>query len=872
MHTNKAHLLALTALLAALVGCSSGGGGGGFAVNGLTANVGTLDFGVVAVSGTYDLNVTLTNNTVNTINVTSIAITTDPNGVYSVPTATTPVGVAGGGNLVVLVRFTPGALQQVSTGVLTILNDGPVNQTITVNLTGDAQAIPQLGFNPVSPLDFGTVLFTQTSDQAIVLSNSGTGTLTITALTVSAGAANFAILNMPTLPLALIAGGANYTLNVRYTASSSAGTDSGTLTFTSDTGGTAGTNTDYQLSGTASPPVPLIDITPASPFDYGPLLISTTRDQVFAIDNTGTGSLTITAVSISSGGANFAIQGALALPATVPAGGPALNVTVRYTASATAMTDTGTLTIDSDTGGTAGTLTNHQLTGDAVTTPPLQINESFESGLPTGWTITGTTATTDWDFGDPVTYAGAYSPPPTTAPYGAQVAGVVVAGDYASGLLRMSRLTSPVLDFTGVSNPTLQFAHFFEFENAYDGARVNISTNGGTSFTQVPAGQITAGGYNGNSNTINPLGGGTAIPIWTAGPVPTTGWALVQVDLSYLTPVNQVVIQFEFGCDGSVVRSGWYIDGVVAGDPTAFPPTPTLDLSPASPHDFGTLPVGGSTSQTFTVTNTGAGTLTVDVIYITTGFGTYMTSNLPTFPATLTTSQNFTFDVDVSGVVLGLNPGTVIIESNTGGLSGQQTILTLNTTGSLSGTVIDTYNFTGGLQGWTTNDLTGGLSGAVAPFEAWVASNPLVLGDTTSRENFTPTSGPTPGVNFNTVADLDFVIADSDNAGGSSTIDTDIISPAIDCSLYTTSIELVMAVGYNWLSTGEIAEVFVRSTATGGAWVSVHLYPNEDRVAVDVFNITAQAAGQTDVQIRVRYAATGWDWWFAMDNVQIVGN
>jgi hypothetical protein len=68
----------------------------------------------------------------------------------------------------------------------------------------------------------------------------------------------------------------------------------------------------------------------------------------------------------------------------------------------------------------------------------------------------------------------------------------------------------------------------------------------------------------------------------------------------------------------------------------------------------------------------------------------------------------------------------------------------------------------------------------------------------------------------------------------------------------------------------ETADLDVRSTLTGGSWVNVAQWvadtDNPERAVID---ITAQAAGAADVQIRWHYYDAEFEWYWYVDNVAI---
>jgi hypothetical protein len=116
-------------------------------------------------------------------------------------------------------------------------------------------------------------------------------------------------------------------------------------------------------------------------------------------------------------------------------------------------------------------------------------------------------------------------------------------------------------------------------------------------------------------------------------------------------------------------------------------------------------------------------------------------------------------------------------------------------------------------------------------------------------------------------------IVDSDNAGsGGVTQNEELITPVLNlASAITVSLQFDQY--FQWYSQGlnEKGDVDVRSSLTGGVWVNVFRNqvassPNPDHKTID---ITAQAAGAADVQIRFHYYDAQFEWWWMVDNVRV---
>jgi len=118
-----------------------------------------------------------------------------------------------------------------------------------------------------------------------------------------------------------------------------------------------------------------------------------------------------------------------------------------------------------------------------------------------------------------------------------------------------------------------------------------------------------------------------------------------------------------------------------------------------------------------------------------------------------------------------------------------------------------------------------------------------------------------------------FFIADSDRLGAGLTMDEELIGPMVDCSGFS-SVRLQFAHEFHWYSGGsdEQCDVDVRSAATGGAWVNVAKFQDADTSGTVELDISAQAVGQPNVQVRFHYYDAVYEWWWAVDDVYLLGS
>jgi subtilisin-like proprotein convertase family protein len=152
---------------------------------------------------------------------------------------------------------------------------------------------------------------------------------------------------------------------------------------------------------------------------------------------------------------------------------------------------------------------------------------------------------------------------------------------------------------------------------------------------------------------------------------------------------------------------------------------------------------------------------------------------------------------------------------------------------------------------WTVVD--GGSGGGAAA--TWTTANPG------GRSILAPLTAPV-------------VIIDSDNAGSGAGItqDEQLITPVMNLSTATT-VALDFDQYYRHYSAGlvELADVDVRSSATAGAWVNVLQQSQTDSPNPDhkTLNITAQAAGAPDVQVRFHYYNAHYEYYWQVDNIKV---
>jgi hypothetical protein len=308
-----------------------------------------LAFGTQRVGVTSSAR-TLTISNVGTDTLSISAITTT--GPFA--TANTPLSIPAGGSQNIAVTFTP-AVAGATAGSVIIVHDAP-GGPLGVPATGTGIQ-PTIAIDPAS-LDFGTQRVGTTSDAlAFDITNTGTDTLVISAITASAP---FATSN--TLPISL-APNNRATIAVTFTPAT-AGTTTDVVTITSDA---ANGPTTLAVTGTGIEPG--ISVPATAPF--GDVRTTTTATLQVPITNTGTAVLTIM---------SLAFTGPFSSTATLPiviAPGATLDVGVVFAPTATGPVSE-TLTIVSDAVTSPTTI---GLTGNGVEPVMNVVTTTVEFGL-----------------------------------------------------------------------------------------------------------------------------------------------------------------------------------------------------------------------------------------------------------------------------------------------------------------------------------------------------------------------------------------------------------------------------------------------------------------------------------------------------------
>jgi subtilisin family serine protease len=524
----------------------------------------SLDFGGVLVGTSKDLSLTVQNTGGGTL--TGSASTAAP---YSIVSGGS-FSLGPGASQPVVVRFSPTVTGSAPGAVAFTSSAGNISRTVS----GTGDTLPVITVTP-SSLSFGTVAIANSADLSFTVRNTGGGTLTGSAST----AAPYSIVSGGSFSLVA---GASQAVVVRFTPTAT-GSAPGAVAFTSSAG-----NVSRTVSGTGGAP-PVMSVTPSS-LSFGTAAIGNSVDLSFTVQNTGGGTLTGSAstaapYSIVSGG-SFSVSA-----------GASQAVVVRFTPTATGSA-TGTVAFTSNGGNASGTVS-----GTGGPPPVMSVTPASQSfGMVAVGSSKDLTFTVQNVGGGTLTGSAS-----TVAPYSIVSGGSYSLGSFASQAV-VVRFTPTA---TGSATGTVTFP------SSAGTLLRGVSGTGDTSSPVIavtPAslsfGTVTVGSSADLSFTVQNTGGGTL----TGSASIAAPYSIVSGgSYSLVAGASQaVVVRFTPTAAGSApgavafTSNGGNLSRTVSGTGGT---APAITVTPAS-LSFGTVLVGSSKDLSFTVQNTGGGTLT----------------------------------------------------------------------------------------------------------------------------------------------------------------------------------------------------------------------------------------------------------------------
>jgi P pilus assembly chaperone PapD len=279
----------------------------------LTFSPTAANFGAVNVGSSKTIQVTITNTGSTNVLLKQENLSGD---MYTASGITPPISIAPGAHVVMSITFQPTKAGPASGNVL--LTGGFVSVAMasySLSGTGVAAKAP-LQASPGS-VQFGNVTVGTKISQSVQLKNPGTGSATISSVSVSGGGFSTSGL---TLPVTLAAGGTkNLTLTFAPTA---IGAGSGTITLKSSSGAPELT---LNVSGTGLTGTRTISAWPAS-LNFGNAAIGSSEKLAVTLKNNGNSNLTISGVSVTGLGVS-SISTGLSGSTIAPGQTATLNVT-----------------------------------------------------------------------------------------------------------------------------------------------------------------------------------------------------------------------------------------------------------------------------------------------------------------------------------------------------------------------------------------------------------------------------------------------------------------------------------------------------------------------------------------------------------------
>ncbi len=171
--------------------------------------------------------------------------------------------------------------------------------------------------------------------------------------------------------------------------------------------------------------------------------------------------------------------------------------------------------------------------------PVTLLNEPIAGpGIPAGWAATIGTGPTNWVVSSTLNHS------PPSSMFGADNATAITDMRFSS--------TTPLA--LGVPTSKLTFWHNYNTESGWDGGVVEISTNGGTTWTDLGP-LMTINGYNNSVGGTNPIAGRPAFSGNSGG--------FIQTTVSLLPYANQnALFRFRMTSDDNTAATGWYVDDI----------------------------------------------------------------------------------------------------------------------------------------------------------------------------------------------------------------------------------------------------------------------------------------------------------------------
>lgn len=297
-----------------------------------SATISDIDFASAIVGSSVSQTATLTNTGIGPLSVSVPGVGSVSGAGFGFLATTCQTSLAVSESCTVTVQFNPSASTS-HAGTLTVAT-GAGSKTSTLSGLGH-QGVATVS---ASSLSFAKTQIGQTTvAQAVTVLNTGTAPLSISGVSVAAGATDFGQANNCGTTLAV---GSSCTVNVAFTPSD-AGPRTGTLALTHDGAGVS----FVSLAGIGQ--APSAELAPA--VDVPPTEVGSSNTGTWRLTNTGIAVITVTPPTASSvTGADFSFV-STTCSATLAAGDSCL-VTYRFTPSSSVEASSGRVTLETSAG------------------------------------------------------------------------------------------------------------------------------------------------------------------------------------------------------------------------------------------------------------------------------------------------------------------------------------------------------------------------------------------------------------------------------------------------------------------------------------------------------------------------------------------
>lgn len=574
----------------------------------------------------------------NTITILQISSSSSS---FSVQGITLPITLAPGQSVSFKIAFTP-KTRGTTSGALTISTGQTDPIALPLEGTG---ADPGSLSASTSSLSFGSIQTGTTKSIQETLTNPGTSTVTISAI--SASGSGFS-LNGVSAPITLAAG-QSVSFNARFSPTST-GAHTGAFSIVSDA-----TNATLTIMASGTGIADGSVTANPSSVSFGKVQVGVTQSTTATVTNSGGSNVTLSAVNVA--GADFSTSG-LTLPLTLSAG-QSTSFSVKYKPTA-AGSDNGTLTITSDgsnpslaiplagTGVTDGALTStpssisfgtvvvgtSQTVADTLTnTGGSSVTISSAAVTGAGFSVSGLSLPVMLNPGQSANINVKFSPTAVGSPSGS----LTITSDGSNPTLTIPLGGNAVADGALTANPST-----VNFGTLVVGNNQTISetlTNSGGSSLKISAASASGAGFSISGLTLPAtLNSGQSVSFSVKFAPSSTGSANGSVTITSDGSNPTLTIPLS----GNAVA-----DGSVTANPTSIA--------------FGSVVVGSSQTTTQTLTNSGGSNLKITGA---SASGSGFSVSGITLPVTLSAGQSTSFSVKFTPTSSGSATGNLSITSD----------------------------------------------------------------------------------------------------------------------------------------------------------------------------------------------------------------